>query len=156
MAELGDITAKFRQRCAVIKKVERSQFIAHVDSTTEQFGQLLEKLDEVVKITRERIDADLARHQAQVELFVNLQRIIKTGAEAKSPVVTVEAPNVTVEAAPVNVDLTPLTSALKNILPATQPKAAARPNYEFTFDRSRHGFVEKILVSAVPASKFGH
>jgi len=122
---------------AEIRTEQRPTFIATIDPSVEQFDALLKKLDEVVKIGQQRIDADLSRHQDMVELMAALQRQIKAGAEAKSP--------------NANVDLTPLTAALNKTQSPT-----ARPNYEFNFERSRQGFVEKILVSAVQPSKFKH
>lgn len=99
-----------------------------------QFDELVRLLKELISMNIQRVEADNARSQAQLEVLATLQAIIRKQNVTKSQ--------------PVNLE--PLKTVLSEIQQNTQP--AYRGGYEFNVERNRQtGYLEKII--ATPSSK---
>lgn len=91
-----------------------------------RFDELLSKLETLIQENSERVRADLARNQTQLEVLATLQQIIRNNVTAKAP------------------NLEPLKTVLTQLQQQRDP--GPRPAYEFTIDRDNRGFMSKIIA----------
>ena len=91
-----------------------------------RFDELLSKLETVIQENAERVRADLARNQTQLEILATLQQLIRSNVTAKAP------------------NLEPLKTVLTQLQQQREP--GPRPAYEFTIDRDNRGFMSKITA----------
>ena len=115
-----------------------------------QYDKLIEKLDRLAKsneaiamakqaaakshmamakANEARAEAEIAKSKTQLEVLATLQAQIKSGNVTKSQAI----------------DLTPLAAVLSDIQKSIRPRI--RPGYEFTVERSRQGFIDKITAT---------
>ena len=99
-----------------------------------RFDELLSKLETLIQENSERVRADLARNQTQLEVLATLQQIIRNNVTAKAP------------------NLEPLKTVLTQLQQQREP--GPRPAYEFTIDRDNRGFMSKI--TATPQGQATH
>lgn len=91
-----------------------------------RFDELLSKLETLIQDNTERVRADIARNQTQLEVLATLQQIIRNNVTAKAP------------------NLEPLKTVLTQLQQQRDP--GPRPAYEFTIDRDNRGFMSKIIA----------
>lgn len=91
------------------------------------FDDLLKKLDTVIQNHEERVRADLARNQTQLEILATLQAQIRQQASQGKP----------------QVDLAPLKTVLSEM---QEQQNLPRPAWEFEIDRDNRGFMRKITA----------
>ena len=95
-----------------------------------QFGELVSLLKELISMNIQRVEADNARNQAQLEVLATLQALIRKQNVTKSH----------------PVDLLPLKTVLSEIRQNTQP--AHHHGYEFNIERNQQtGYLEKIIAT---------
>jgi hypothetical protein len=99
-----------------------------------RFDELLSKLDTLIQDNTERVRADIARNQAQLEILATLQQLIRNNVTARAP------------------NLEPIRTALTQLQQQREP--GPRPAYEFTIDRDNRGFMSKI--TARPQGQTSH
>lgn len=89
------------------------------------FEDLLSKLDTMIHNHEERIRADLARNQTQLEILATLQATIRAQVNQGKP----------------QVNLEPIKTVLSEM---QEQQNRPRPTWEFEIDRDNRGFMTKI------------
>lgn len=116
-----------------LRELSEDGFEIEFDKKTmviDQFGDLIEKLEQMVAANEERTRADLARSQTQLEVLATLQSLIKQqGGVPKAP----------------PIDLAPLQTVLTQIQEASAERG--RVAYEFDVQRSGQGYISKIVAT---------
>lgn len=108
---------------------DRVEFDPHI-TVVKGFTDLVTKLDYIIQGHEERVRADLARNQTQLEILGTLQALIKKQVEARGP----DAPQL---------DVQPIVQALADI------RSPGASSYRFEIERDNRGFMQRI--TAVPA-----
>ncbi len=101
-------------------------------TTIEQFDELVDSLKQMVANESERIRADIARNQTNLEILATLQSMIRKQGQAPK----VEAP-----------DFAPIYELLEEI--RGEREARDRGAYEFTVKRDGRGFAQSITATPV-------
>ena len=109
------------------------EFEAEV-TTIEQFSELVESLNTMVANESERIRADIARNQTNLEILATLQSMIRKQGQAP---------------APQPVDLSPIWELLEEIRAEREAREQNRGAYEFEVLRDGRGFAQKITAKPV-------
>jgi len=91
------------------------------------FCDLLSKLDTLIQGHEERIRADLARNQTQLEILATLQATIRAQVNQGKP----------------QVNLEPLKTVLSEM---QELKSAPRPAWDFEITRDNRGFMTKVTA----------
>jgi hypothetical protein len=91
------------------------------------FSDLISKLDTIIQGHEERIKADLARNQTQLEILATLQATIRNQIAKGSP----------------KVDLEPLKTVLSEM---QEQRAMPRPAWDFEISRDNRGFMTKVTA----------
>lgn len=105
------------------------------DVNIARFGELIDKLDELIRSQAERTQADLARSQAQLEVLATLQKQVNAKG-TKSPAVTI--------------DMSPLHDLVRELVAQRD-----RASYEFQVHRDPNsGYMSKVI--ATPIEKITH
>ena len=91
------------------------------------FSDLISKLDTIIQGHEERIRADLARNQTQLEILATLQATIRNQIAKGSP----------------KVDLEPLKTVLSEM---QEQRAMPRPAWDFEISRDNRGFMTKVTA----------
>lgn len=102
------------------------EFDPHV-TVVQGFTDLVSKLDMLISGHEERIRADLARNQTQLEILATLQATIRHQVSQGKP----------------KVDLEPLKTVLSEI---QEQQNRPRPAWEFSIDRDNRGFMTRITA----------
>lgn len=91
------------------------------------FSDLISKLDTIIQGHEERIKADLARNQTQLEILATLQATIRNQIAKGSP----------------KVDLEPLKTVLSEM---QEQRNLPRPAWDFDIQRDNRGFMTKVTA----------
>jgi len=112
-----------------------------------QYDELVKKLDAMAKANESLAEAhkaiaaaDIVKHKTQLEVLATLQSLVKAGNVTKPQ--------------PVIVDMTPLKAVLQGIQENSKPTVPERPVYEFAVERSRQGFIDKIVATPTIRGKY--
>lgn len=137
---------------AEVRTENKPTIIAQVDPSAAQLERMIGKLDDLVKTSQAKIEADHVRSEArgkadiakskaheasekrQLEVLQTLQSLIRSGSVPK-----VQA-----------MDLTPLKSVLSEIRQHSAPKGNTA--YRFKVERTSQGFIDEIIATPVHAS----
>ena len=114
----------------------------------QHFEQLIKKIDEMAKTNALMAKANEAlavaeteRAKAQLEVLATLQALIRSGNVTKSH----------------KLDLTPLKTVLTEIQKSTSQPVTVHARepaaYDFIFERSRQGFIEKVTATPILARR---
>ncbi len=98
-----------------------------------RIGELIEKIEELVKAQEARTRADLDRSQANLEVLATLQTMIrKQGGVNRSP----------------PLDLSPLSDMLADIQTATELRSQTA--YDVDIKRTGQGYLDKFRITPIP------
>lgn len=103
-----------------------------------RFGELIDKLSELISMNSARVQADLARSQSQLEVLGTIQKMVRN--QPKGVTKSHE------------IDLAPLQDVLAQILAANAEKA--KQAYQFNVQRVEGGLMTGI--TAVPITPTSH
>lgn len=98
----------------------------------EQFSDLIDQLKLMVANESERIRADIARNQTNLEILATLQALVRKQGQAPSQPA---------------VDLSPIKELLEDL--RAEREARERASYEFDIQRDGRGFAHKITAKPV-------
>jgi len=132
----------------MVKKVSAAD-LAELSKTAEieydpevhevaRFGELIDKLNELIASNAERTQADLARSQAQLEVLATLQKMIRQQNVTKS-----HAPRETI-------DLGPLRDMVAEIQQTNAQRA--KTAYHFDIQRGEGGYMAGITATPIQAT----
>lgn len=94
-----------------------------------RFDELLSKLDAMLQANVERVQADIARNQTNLEILATLQALIRNQVSSGKPH---------------KAEIDQIKTVLAEI---TEQRAMPKPAYEFTIDRDNRGFMSKIVAT---------
>lgn len=113
---------------------DKVEFDPHI-TVVKGFTDLVAKLDHIIQGHEERVRADLARNQTQLEILGSLQAMIKKQSEGpRSP--------------DAKIDMQPIVQALADM------RHHGASAYRFEIERDNRGFMQRI--TAVPAGETRH
>ena len=101
--------------------------------TIERFGELIEKMDALVRASLERAEVETARNQMQLEVLATLQAVIRQNNAAGQKTATI--------------DLEPLQTVLTQIQEANAERG--RVAYDFDIKRSGQGYISGIVATPI-------
>jgi len=116
--------------------------ISRKPMTIEQFGDLIKAVQQMVDNEQERIRADLARNQTNLEILAALQSMVKKQSEDLRKVLAAQ---------PKTIDLTPFAEIVAEVQAMRAPTEPQ--SYDFTFERDRQGFASKIRATPVEPTR---
>lgn len=125
---MADKSITLKELKALREKGAEIEFETEV-TQIEQFGELVETLKTIVANEEERVRADIARQQTNLEILATLQSMIRK--QGSGPKIT-------------PVDMEPITKLLEEI--RAEREAKAMVSYEFEIDRDGRGFARKITA----------
>ena len=96
----------------------------------QRLGELIDALNQMVSNEEERIRADLARNQTNLEILATLQALIRKQGEGKG-------------APAIDIDMTPIVQALGDM------RATGNGSYSFDIERDGRGFAQRIVATPV-------
>ena len=115
------------------REEEGSEFEFEPEVTEiERFGELIDAMNQMVANESERVRADIARNQTNLEVLATLQSIIRKQASGPSPAA---------------VDLTPIRDMIDEL--RAERMARDQASYEFAISRDGRGFAQKITASPI-------
>ena len=103
------------------------------DMKIEQLGDLIEVLNRIAANEQERIRADIARNQTNLEILATLQGLIRKQGENRK-----------ISGSPV--DLTPLVQVLSELKHEREEKENGG-SYQFEIKRDGRGFAQQIIAT---------
>lgn len=124
-----DELKKLRQKGAEV------EFEAEI-TTIEQFDDLVAAVKAMVASEAERVRADIARNQTNLEILATLQSMIRKQGSAPS-------------ASPV--DLTPIVELIQDI--KAEREFRERASYEFEINRDQRGYMKSITANPTQPTK---
>ena len=102
-----------------------------------RFGELIDKLNELISANAQRTQADLARSQVQLEVLASLQATMRQQAQG----VTKSQ----------QIDLSPLQAILTEIHKASENKESSA--YHFEIHRGEGGFMAGVTATPIQPTK---
>lgn len=109
-----------------LEEGDEIEFDSHV-TVIQGFSDLVSKLDTLIQGHEERIRADLARNQTQLEILATLQATIRNQVAKGNP----------------KVDLEPLKTVLTEM---QEQRNLPRPAWDFDIQRDNRGFMTKVTA----------
>jgi len=110
--------------------------------TIDQFGDLIKAVQQMVDNEQERVRADLARNQTNLEILATLQAMVKKQGEDLRKVLASQ---------PKTIDLTPFAEIVAEVQAMRAPREPQA--YDFTFKRDGQGFASSIRATPVEPTK---